>query len=103
MKWAAAKFVPRLLTEEQESNHVNVFHDLQKELKYETQFLTKVVTCDESWCCGYDPESEQQSSQWKSSDLPRPKEAQDVRSSVKMLQISLFQVDRTVHREFVPP
>ena len=36
MKWAAAKFVPRLLTEEQESNHVNVFHDLQKELKYET-------------------------------------------------------------------
>jgi len=50
MKWVAAKFVLRLLTEEQKSNHVNVCCDLQEELKNYPQFLTKVVTGDESWC-----------------------------------------------------
>lgn len=32
----------------------------------------KVFTCDESWCYGYDPETKQQSSQWKPSTLPHP-------------------------------
>ena len=62
MKWVAAKFVLRLLTEEQKSNHVNVCCDLQEELKNYPQFLTKVVTGDESWCYSYNPLSEQQSS-----------------------------------------
>jgi hypothetical protein len=55
-----------LLTEEQNNKHVNVFHDLQEQLKNDHQFLTKVVTGDERWCYGYDPESKQQSSQRKS-------------------------------------
>jgi hypothetical protein len=49
------------LTEEQKSNHVNVCCNLQEELKNGPQFLTKVVTGDESWCYGHDPESKQQS------------------------------------------
>jgi len=48
-------------------------HDLQEELKDDPQFLTKVVIGDESWCYGYDPESQQQSSQWKAPNSPRPK------------------------------
>ena len=43
------------------NKHVNVCCDLQEELKNDTQFLTKVVTGDESWCYGCDPESKQQS------------------------------------------
>ena len=45
---------------------VNVWCDLQEELKNDPHFLTGVVTGDESWCYGYDPESLQQSSQWMS-------------------------------------
>jgi hypothetical protein len=60
MKRVTAKFVPRLLTEEQKNKHVNVYRDLQEQLKNDPQFLTKVVTGDESWCYGYDPESKQQ-------------------------------------------
>ena len=45
--------------------------DLQKELKDDPQFLTKVVVGDDSWSYGYDPESEQQSSQWKSPNTPK--------------------------------
>jgi hypothetical protein len=36
-------------------------------------FLSRVITGDESWICGYDPETKQQSSQWKSLNSPRPK------------------------------
>ena len=50
MKWVVAKFVLRLLTKE----HMNVCCDLQEQLIYDPQFLTKVVTGDEGWCYCYD-------------------------------------------------
>jgi hypothetical protein len=77
--------------------------DLQEELKDDPHFLTKVVICDESWCHGYDSESEQQSSQWKSPNSPRTKIAQQIRSSFKKILTSLFDVDGMVYREFVSP
>ena len=36
-------------------------------------FFSMVITGDESWCYGYDPETKQQSSQWKSPVLLVPK------------------------------
>jgi hypothetical protein len=53
MKRFAAKFVLRVLTEEQ-NKCVNVCCDLQEELKNDPQLLTIVVTDDESWCYAYD-------------------------------------------------
>jgi hypothetical protein len=44
-----------------------------------------VITGDETWVYGYDPEMKVQSSQWKHSSSPRPKKAQQVRSKVKVL------------------
>jgi hypothetical protein len=55
MRQASAKFVPRLLTEKQKDNCMNVCHDLQEELRNDPNFLTKIVTGDESWCYAYDP------------------------------------------------
>jgi hypothetical protein len=53
--------------------HVIVCGDLREELKNYPWFLMEVVTGDESWCYGYDPEAKQQSSQWMSPNSPRPK------------------------------
>jgi histone-lysine N-methyltransferase SETMAR len=50
----SAKFVPRLLTEEQRDNRVNVCRDLKEELRNDPNLLTKIVTGDESWCYAYD-------------------------------------------------
>ena len=36
------------------NKRVNVYCDLQEELKNDPQFLTKVLTGDESWCYSYD-------------------------------------------------
>ena len=77
--------------------------DLQEELKNDSQFLTKVLTGDESFCYSYETEFKQQSHQWKSPNMPRPNKAWQVSSSVKTIIISFFDVDGILHRQFVPP
>jgi hypothetical protein len=64
-------------------------------------FSQKLYQVMESWCYGYDPESEQQSSEWKSPNSPRPNVARQVHSSFKKMLISHFDVAGIVHREFV--
>ena len=76
MRHVIAKFVPRLLTEDQRKSRLAVCQDLKKELQNDPNFLSRVITCDESWCYGYDPESKQASSQWKTTSSPRPKKNQ---------------------------
>ncbi|KAJ4438725.1 hypothetical protein ANN_14672 [Periplaneta americana] len=63
----------------------------------------RIVTGDESWCYGYDPESKQASSQWKTPNSPRPKKAHQVRSNVKTMLICFFDVNGIVHKEFILP
>jgi len=52
-----AKFVPRLLTDDQREQRQTVARDLF-ELSYEdAQFFKNIVAGDESWVYGYDPET----------------------------------------------
>jgi hypothetical protein len=81
------------------SKCVDVCHDLQEGLKNDPQFLPKAETGYESWYYDYDPGTKQQSSQWKSPNLLRPKKALQVHSSVK---VDFFYVEGIMHREFVP-
>ena len=76
MRRVAAKFIPRLLTEDQRKSRLAVCHDLKRQLENDPNFLSRVMTGDESWCYGYDPESKQASSQWKTPRSPRPKKKQ---------------------------
>jgi len=72
MKWVAAKFVPRLLSEDHRANRLDVCRETKDQLKTDPDFLSKIITGDESWY-GYDPETKQQSSQRKSASSLRPK------------------------------
>jgi len=103
MRRVAAKFVPRLLTQEQKNTCLTLCQDLKNQIESDLNFLSKVITGDESWCYEYDPETKQASSQQKTPTSPRPKKARQVRSKVKMMLIVFFDVRGIVHREFVPP
>lgn len=103
MRRISAKFVPRLLTQEQKTTRLNVCRDLKEEIANDPNFLSKIITGDESWCYGYDPETKQASSQWKTPSSPRPKKARQVKSKIKTMIIVFFDVRGIVHREFVPP
>jgi len=102
MHRAAAKFVPRILTADQKQQGVNFCTELRQLASDDATFLCRVITSDKSWVYGNDPETKQQSSQWESSTSLRPKKARQVRSNVKSMIITYFDVNGIVHKEFVP-
>ncbi|XP_026819544.1 protein GVQW3-like [Rhopalosiphum maidis] len=73
MRRVAAKFVPKLLSGEQKENRKQIATDLLECSKSDDFFLKSIITGDETWVYGYDPETKVQSSQWKTPDSPRPK------------------------------
>jgi hypothetical protein len=97
------KFVPRLLTNEQMQLHVNMCLELWETANADSTFVCSIITGDESWIYGYDPETNQQSSQWKGPQSPRAKKVRQVRSSTKNMLIVFFNMKGIVDREFVPP
>jgi histone-lysine N-methyltransferase SETMAR len=101
----AAKFVPRLLTKDQKHWHINVCLKLQEKATTDPTFtnISRIITGNKSWIYSYDPETRQQSSQWKSPQSPRAKKAWQVRSSTKSMLTNFYDVKGIVHREFVPP
>jgi hypothetical protein len=94
MKRIVVQLVLRLLQNEQKQHCLEVCRELEED----PDFPLKVVTGDESWVYGYDPESKQQSLHWKSHSSLRPKKAQHVKSSITFMLICVFYIDRTVLR-----
>ncbi|UYV67800.1 hypothetical protein LAZ67_5002103 [Cordylochernes scorpioides] len=68
----------------------------------EPNFLTKVITGDETWVYGYDPETKRQSSQWLLKNAPKPKKARMSKSKTKVLFGTFFDHQGIVHYEFLP-
>jgi len=48
MKRVAAKFVPRLLSEEQRASRLDVCREMKDQLKTDPDILSKIITGDES-------------------------------------------------------
>ena len=63
MHCVAAKFVSRILTADQKHQKVNICTQLRQLASDDEIFLSRVITGDDSWVYGYDPETKQQSSQ----------------------------------------
>jgi len=59
-----------LLTDDQHEQCQTIARDLLELSCEDVQFLKNTVTGDESWVYGYDPETKQQSSQWKGPTSP---------------------------------
>jgi len=92
MHGVAAKFVPRILTTDQKQHRVNVCTELHHLASNDETLLSRVITGDESWVYGYDPETKRQSSQWKSLTSPRPIKARQVKSNLKSMIITFFDI-----------
>jgi len=77
--------------------------DLKENAANNPNFLSNIITGDETWVYAYDPETKIQSSQWKSLGSTRPKKARQVRSNIKSILICFFDQKGIVHKEFVRP
>ena len=86
MSKVSAKWVPRMLTDDQKRHR----HDISRYLlsRYEdgpSNFIDRVVTQDETWVHHFDPESKMQSMQWKHPGSPPPKKFKRVSSAGKVI------------------
>jgi hypothetical protein len=59
-----ARFVPHTLTPEQREDRVTSCQDIIAVADADKNFFNKIVTGDETWCFAYNPETEQQISEW---------------------------------------
>jgi AraC-like DNA-binding protein len=63
MRHMLAKLVPRLLTQDQTEHRATACRELLQRAKNDTTFLPSMITGNESWVYGYDPETKQMFSQ----------------------------------------
>jgi hypothetical protein len=103
MRRISARFVPRLLNDDQKALRVSVCRELKQQARDDPNFISSIMTGDETWVYDYDPETKQQSSQWMSPISPRPEKARQVRGNVKSMLIIFFDIQGIVYKEYVPP
>jgi len=87
MRRVSAKFVPRCLTVEQKQQLLSISLELRDRAASDSSFLGNVITEDETWVHGYDPETRVQSSHWKSPSSPRAKKVLQSRSNIKVVMM----------------
>jgi len=99
-KRVCAKFVRRLLTDDQREQRQTIARDLFERSREDVPCLKNTVTGDGSWAYGYDPETRQQSSQWKGPTTPQPKKWRQGRSKTKVMLPAFFDSESIVHHEY---
>ncbi len=103
MSRICCKFVPKILQDDQKERRKMVAQEMLAEVENDPDFLSKVVTGDESWIYCYDPQTKRQSSQWKTRLVsPRPKKGRMEKSRMKSMLIVFFDIKGVVLMEFVP-
>jgi hypothetical protein len=84
MRRIAARFVPRVLSNDQKEHRVAICAELKEQTENNPNFISTIITGDESWVYEYNSEAKQQSSQWKTPNSPLPKKLQ-VLNNVKSI------------------
>ena len=96
MKRMSAMIVPKLLTVDQKNFHV------KNTVKMDPNFMNRIITGDETWVYGFNPETKFQSTQWKHPSSPRPKKAHQVCSKAKVMLTVLFDIKGLVYHKYTP-
>jgi len=65
-------------------------------------FLSRLVTMDETWLCHYDPETKQQSMEWRQSGSPCPKIFRVQKSAGKVLASIFWDQDGILLIDYLP-
>ena len=87
MRKICAKFIPRVLREDQKERRCHDSREMVELINSHPVILDALVTCDESWIYCYEPETKRQSSQWKHAGSPWPKKARYSKSTHKLVMI----------------
>ena len=103
MKRICARWVPRLLTENDRQRRVSASQAFLKRWKAGgDNFLNRIITTEETWLYYYDPETKQQSSVWAVKGSAPPKKARVCKSVGKNMCIMFMDRKGILLSHFVP-
>lgn len=103
MRRLCARWIPKMLTEEQKARRVSSCVSFLTRVEREGDtFLDRIVTVDETWISLYDPETKQQSSMWKGPGSPSPTKFKMARSTKKRMFIVFYDKRGVVLCHTVP-
>ena len=103
LKRVAAKLVPRFLSDDQKNRRLEICMELKRRAENDPLFIDSIITGDEMWIYGCDPESKSvHHYAWKTLNEPWARKLRQMRSNVKTLLIVFFDSQGIVHQEFVP-
>ena len=103
MRKICAKFVPRVLREDQKERRCHGNREMVELINSDPAVLDALVTCDESWIYCYDPETKRLSSQWKHAGSARSKKVRQSKSTHKPLMNPFFYSTGMIYLHWVPP
>ena len=69
---------------------------------HSNDFLSRLVTTDETWLYHYDPETKQQSMEWRHSGSPRPQKFRVQKSARKFLDSIFWNQDGILLIDYLP-
>ena len=85
MNKVSARWVPRQLTLQHKNNRLDMCASLLTRQGQDTNFISKIVTMDESWFPLFNPETKRQSAQWKHLTSPPPQKFRVQPSNEKIM------------------
>lgn len=102
MSKVSARWVPRLLTPEQKLRRLEISQNHLETLNKDSDFLTRIVTGDETWVHHWDPETKSESKQWVHKGSPPPKKARTQPSAGKLMATIFWDMNGILLIEYMP-
>jgi hypothetical protein len=91
-----------MLTWEHKEHHMQVSWDLLNQIEAEgVSFLDHIITGDKMWCHHYEPESKQQSMEWRHVNSPSKKKT--LPSAGKVMWNVFWDRKRVIFLDFLNP
>lgn len=102
MRKLSAKWIPKCLNADQKRLRVTTSKSLCRLFKEDSSnILDRIVTMDETWIHHYDPETKEQSKEWKHAGSPRPKKFRVQKSAGKVLASIFWDKDGIIMSDYL--
>ena len=93
MRKLSAKWGPKCLNADQKRQWCQSSEQLLEFFRRDpNDFLSRLVTMDETWLCHCDPETKQQSVEWRHSGSPRPKKNYECKNPPEKFSPRIFGI-----------
>jgi len=103
MRKLSAKWIPKCLNVDQKLQRCQSSEQILELFRRDpNDFLSRLVTMDETWLYHYDPETKQQSMEWRHSGSSRPQKFRVPKSAGKILASIFWDQDGFLLIDYLP-